>query len=237
MINTHTIWFFFSQGGPFMWLILVFCGVPALAIFCYKWWQFRRFEMRKDEVENLGVAYRRFLSNRNKQDEVFRVCDDVNTPVARIIRDAISACPQANPSKKGVSTEDSIYAIRQSMEKQILNEVPLLEQFLSSLATIAYIAPLLGLAGTIWGLYDALLVESGRLVIDKLVSGIRTALLCTGTGLVVAIPCHVAYNYLLSRASHFCNEMEKAAAWILEQHLQPDAAASKKTPLDMDEKS
>ncbi len=42
-----------------------------------------------------------------------------------------------------------------------------------------------------------------------------SALICTAAGLCVSIPCHVAYNYLLSRVQSFCHEIEKASTEIM----------------------
>ena len=53
------------------------------------------------------------------------------------------------------------------------------------------------------------------MALDELSGGITKALLTTGAGLVLAIPCLIAYNYLLARVETFCIEMEKASSEIM----------------------
>ena len=63
--------------------------------------------------------------------------------------------------------------------------------------------------------------------LPELSNGVYKALLCTAAGLSVAIPCHIAYNYLVSRVQDFCTDMEKASAEIMyffRHHTKEDGA-------------
>ncbi len=64
------------------------------------------------------------------------------------------------------------------------------------LATVASSAPFVGLFGTVWGIYHALLAigMSGQSTLDKVAGPVGEALIMTAIGLAVAIPAAVAYN-------------------------------------------
>ena len=98
-------------------------------------------------------------------------------------------------------------------------ELPRLESRLNILGTIAYITPLLGLLGTVLGMADAfqaIQVKQGiSLTLTDLSGGIYQALIATAAGLCVAIPAHIAHNYLVSCVQSFCVDMEKASSEII----------------------
>jgi biopolymer transport protein ExbB len=64
------------------------------------------------------------------------------------------------------------------------------------LATVGSTAPFVGLLGTVWGIYHALigLVGAGQVTIDKIAGPVGEALIMTAAGLAVAIPAVLAYN-------------------------------------------
>jgi biopolymer transport protein ExbB len=97
-------------------------------------------------------------------------------------------------------------------------EVPRLERFLGVLATLAFLAPLLGLLGTVSGMIDAfgtLASNGGYATVTELSSGIYKSLLTTAAGLVVATPTFVAYSYLSSRVNAMMHDMERAGIEIV----------------------
>jgi biopolymer transport protein ExbB len=71
------------------------------------------------------------------------------------------------------------------------------------LATVGSTAPFVGLLGTVWGIYHALvgLVGAGQVTIDQIAGPVGEALIMTAAGLAVAIPAVIAYN-LLGRYIH-----------------------------------
>jgi biopolymer transport protein ExbB len=108
--------------------------------------------------------------------------------------------------------------VREAVEEAGLVEVPQLEQRLNLLATIAQIAPLLGLFGTIVGFMNVFgQIEQNGLYahIQQLSGGVWAALTCAGAGIAVAIPAHAGYNFLVSRVNKIVLDMERAAAEIV----------------------
>jgi biopolymer transport protein ExbB len=72
---------------------------------------------------------------------------------------------------------------------------------LAFLATVGSTAPFVGLFGTVWGIYHALIAigVSGQASIDKVAGPVGEALIMTAIGLAVAVPAVLAYNFLIAR--------------------------------------
>jgi biopolymer transport protein ExbB len=108
--------------------------------------------------------------------------------------------------------------VREAIEDAGLTEVPRLEEKLSLLATIAQLAPLLGLLGTVLGLIQVFMTMKrnglNATVLD-LSGGVEQALICAAAGLAVAIPIHAGYNYLVNRVNSIVLDMERAGTEIV----------------------
>jgi biopolymer transport protein ExbB len=91
------------------------------------------------------------------------------------------------------------------------------------LAALAYVAPLLGLLGTVTGMIDAfgtLSANGGYATVTELSNGVYKSLLTTAAGLVVATPTFIAYSYLSSRVNALMHEMERAGIEVV--HMLSD---------------
>ena len=86
--------------------------------------------------------------------------------------------------------------ITRTIKKVLDEETTALESGLTTLATVGATAPFVGLFGTVWGVYHALLAigMSGAGTLDKVAGPVGEALIMTGIGLAVAIPAVIAYN-------------------------------------------
>src|SRR5579863_8972202 len=190
-----------ANGGPVMWLILIAAATAAVvfierALYCH------RSQINSAEFLN-GV---RTVLKRDNVVEAVAICDATYGPVARLVKAAI------------LSRDKGRERVREAVEEAGLVEVPRLEEKLNLLATIAQIAPLLGLFGTIIGFMDIYgQVEQAGLYshIEQLSHGIWKALICSAAGIGVAIPAHAGYNYLVSRVNKIILDMERAAAEIV----------------------
>ena len=148
----------------------------------------------------------RTVLKRDNVVEAISICDATPGPVARIVKTAI------------LNRDRGRDRVREAVEEAGLIEVPRLEEHLNLLATIAQIAPLLGLLGTILGFMDVFsqMQEAGLYAhMEQLSHGIWQALICAAAGIAVAIPVHAAYNYLVSRINKIVLDMERAAADIV----------------------
>ncbi len=86
--------------------------------------------------------------------------------------------------------------ITRTIKKVLDEETMRLESGLTLLATVGATAPFVGLFGTVWGVYHALVAigMSGAGTLDKVAGPVGEALIMTGIGLAVAIPAVMAYN-------------------------------------------
>jgi biopolymer transport protein ExbB len=193
------------NGGTMIWVILI-AGAVALVVFVERVLHCHRAQINSAEFLN-GV---RNVLKRENVVEAISICDATPGPVARLVKTAILARDRGRDR------------VREAVEEAGLAEVPLLEEKLNLLATIAQIAPLLGLLGTIIGFMDMfkLLQREGSYAHlfggeDSLSLGVWKALICAGAGIAVAIPAHAGYNYLVSRINKIVLDMERAAGEIV----------------------
>ena len=91
--------------------------------------------------------------------------------------------------------------IGMSMERAVNNVRSRLSDGMAVLATVGSTAPFVGLFGTTWGIYDALVKIglSGQASIDKVAGPVGAALILTAIGLAVAVPAVMGYNWLVRR--------------------------------------
>ncbi len=94
------------------------------------------------------------------------------------------------------------------------------------LATVGATAPFVGLLGTVWGIYHALLAisQAGQITIDKIAGPVGEALIMTAAGLAVAIPAVLAYNVLGRQIGRIEADLEGFARDLRELMLGQDPA-------------
>jgi biopolymer transport protein ExbB len=91
--------------------------------------------------------------------------------------------------------------LTRTIKKVLDEETTALENGLTMLATIGATAPFVGLFGTVWGVYHALVAigMSGSGMLDKVAGPVGEALIMTAIGLAVAVPAVLGYNWLVRR--------------------------------------
>jgi biopolymer transport protein ExbB len=190
-----------TKGGPIIWVILAASAV-AIMVFIERLLHYHRAQINSTEFLS-GV---RNVLKRDNVVEAISICDATPGPVARLVKVAI------------LNRDRGREGVREALEEAGLMEVPRLEAKLNVLATIAQIAPLLGLLGTVLGFIRIFvrMEEEGQFAhAGLLMGGVWEALLCTAAGLAVAIPSYAGYNYLVSRVNSVVLDMEKAATEIV----------------------
>ena len=191
---------YFQEGGPLMYLILI-CSVIGLTVFLERVYHLHRARIDTDKF----MTNIRALLGEGKVREAVEFCSKTPGPVAHILK--------AGLSKHTASRSE----IREAVEDAGVHEVPRLEKNLVILATIAHIAPLLGLLGTVLGMIRTFMTieeMEGLVNPSDLAGGIWEALLTTAFGLLVAILAYVAYNFLVSRVGGMVLDMETSATEI-----------------------
>ena len=91
--------------------------------------------------------------------------------------------------------------VGQSIERAVGTVHSRTQEGLAVLATVGSTAPFVGLFGTVWGIYNALvrIGVSGQASIDKVAGPVGEALIMTALGLAVAVPAVLGYNWLVRR--------------------------------------
>ncbi len=140
------------------------------------------------------------------------LCSQNDTPIARMI-------------EKGISRIGSpLKTIEASIENIGKLEVFKLEKNLSTLATIAGAAPMMGFLGTVIGMVEAFIgiaQEEGSVSPKLLSSGIYAAMITTVGGLIVGIIAYLAYNYLVSRVQKVVHKMEYTSIDFIDLLQEP----------------
>ena len=189
-----------NDGGPIMWVILA-GSLVALFVFLEKVFQFHREEINVRELL-------RGLFNVLKRDgfvEAITLCDNTPGPAARLLGAAILAYERGDEN------------IREAIDDAALEEIPKLERHINLLGTIGFVMPLIGFLGTVLGMMRAFQVAANAeaLSAERISEAVNMALITTASALVVAIPCYIAYNYLVARVNSITLDMEKASLEIM----------------------
>jgi biopolymer transport protein ExbB len=192
----------FQDGGLWMYP-LVLCSLFALGVIIAKgytlWVAHRRSRMVLEEVE----AHAR----GGRMDDAIRLAAETPGPVAAILYTGL----------RRVRDRQAGRDIEKAIKTTGVIELGFLERGLTVLGTIANVAPLLGFLGTVAGMISAFgaIAEAGQVEASLVAGGIKIALITTATGLIIAIPVNIAYNFFVSRIDKLIREMEEGTANVL----------------------
>jgi biopolymer transport protein ExbB len=204
--DSVTIFDLFYKGGVLM-ILLFFCSVVAVGVIIERFLKIRQHDL---DLEPFLQRMSEHLRQDN-MEEALKQCEESPASVAKVCRAGL------------LRHDRPLKDIEEGMEDAAVSEMPKLEQYLGLLATVAYVAPLLGLLGTVIGMIQAfrtialnLSPGSQAVAQDLLLNGIWQALVNTAAGLTIAIPVYVAYNYFSSRVNSIAYNMERTGTVISE---------------------
>lgn len=181
-------------GGVIMVLILAL-SLAAVAIIIERLLFFRRIRVDEEKM----ISRLKVTLEKGHFDEAISICENNPAPITNLMRVGIDHRHQSQQ------------VIKEMIMGAANSEIPRMERYLSTLGTIAHIAPLLGLLGTVTGNISAfgVLGNFGSVGDPSLLAkGISEALLTTAAGLIVSIPAIIFYNYLVSRVNHIIIRLE-----------------------------
>ena len=190
------------RGGGLMIPIIV-CSFVSLAIIIERGMLVFRARMDTD----VFLSKIREVLYKNKVAEALRICDRSPGPISNVLKAGLE---RYNRSKSEVV---------EAIEEAGLYEIPKLEKNLWILSTIAHIAPLMGLLGTVIGMVKTFIrIEEAAGFVNPgdLAGGIYLALITTVAGLIVAIPTLVAYNFFISQVDKFVLDIERSSAHLVD---------------------
>lgn len=193
---------YLSRGGIVM-IPLLLCSIIGIAIVVEKSISLRRKKILIPEIISIIDS----ISSLEDVKLATNICEKNRGPLANIILVGL---------QNQILAMDDIKELTMDQGRQ---EVRFLERGLSILETVAGIAPLLGLLGTVIGMIKVFNVISvqGAGQASLLAGGISEALITTATGLVIGIPILVAFNYFTNRAENFVMDIEKNTATLLQR--------------------
>ncbi len=195
------MWNIFESGGIVMYPILI-CSILSLGIILERFWRLQRGRVIP---KGLVIRVWEWLKN-NELDKTKLEQLRKGSPLGRLLASGLA---QRNSSRE---------AIKESIEETGGHVVHELECCLPILGTVAAVAPLLGLLGTVLGIMDMFGVAAKQGMADPsaLASGISVALITTAAGLIVAIPALIFHRVLTSKVDALVVEMEQEALKMVE---------------------
>lgn len=190
-----------KTGGWTMVPILL-CSIVAVAICVERFWTLRASRITP---KNLVAQVWTWIKNGHLDKQKLRELK-ANSPLGEIL-----AAGLVNHKYGRDSMKDSI---EEAGRHVILG----LERFLNTLGTIALVAPLLGLFGTVIGMIRVFTVITVQGVGDAeaLAGGISEALITTAAGLAVAIPALILHRFFVRKVDELVSEMEQEALKMVE---------------------
>ncbi len=182
-------------------------GLTVFVILCImsvgSWW-YTVVNLIKNTVvsSRADKVVRTFWETPNAQDAIrFMEEQPTNEPFSKIALDCAQAAAhhQRHEGSRLVEALNRSEFIDRGLRQAVTRESARLEDGLTWLATVGATAPFVGLLGTVWGIYHALisLGESGSASIDAVAGPVGEALIMTAFGLAVAIPAVLAYNFFV----------------------------------------
>jgi biopolymer transport protein ExbB len=211
---------YFKKGGPVMWPILIFSIlVIAVALERIIVILLLRRKLRPAEFASfMAKSLKKNQDNKdNAIDEMLALCQKRGGPVASLLSEGLMKYKECKQS--GLGMLEAKQWMNTAIEEKGRVEIPILEARLPIIATIANVAPLVGLFGTVIGMigaFETMAQSAGGAKPDELSGNISVALLTTAGGLMVAIPSLIIYSYLKSNTESYILEMEEVALLMVD---------------------
>jgi biopolymer transport protein ExbB len=193
----------FHDGGMMMYPLLL-ASLLALGIMIAKGYTLWAAHRKSTKL----LAQVAGMVETGQYREAIQLAETTPGPVAAILLSGLGRVDRRNTTgadiEKAVKTTGSI-------------ELGFLERGLVVLATVANVAPLMGFLGTVAGMISAFgaIALAGQVEASLVAGGIKVALITTATGLTIAIPVNIAYNFFVTRIDKLIVDMERGSATVL----------------------
>ncbi len=201
-VQEPSIWGMIVKGGWLMIPIFIL-SVIAVYIFCERYILIRKYTQNNDifmdKIKDCILA--------DNIRGAITLCNEENTPMSRMLIKSI------------LHLQLPVTELRAITESNANLEVAGMEKGLSTLATCAGMAPMIGFLGTVVGMVQAfydMALAGNNVNITLLSRGIYTAMITTVAGLIVGIIAYFAYNALTARIDKVINNMESTNAVFME---------------------
>ena len=196
------------QGGPLV-AALIMLIILQTAFIVERTWSLKKAQGRGSLPDFLNNVRKRL--HNGDVDGAVQLCAQQRGSAANVIRAGLERFAQLR--SEGAPKEKIVAETQAAIQEANGLEVPLLERNLIALSTIASIATMVGLLGTVLGMIRsfAALGHTGAVDASKLADGISEALINPAGGLYCAIAGIVAYNVFVTRVDNFNYMMDEAS--------------------------
>lgn len=202
----NSAWTIIQQGGMLM-IPIISASIISLFVFLERLWSLRPANIIPPELVTRILD----KSSVGQYSEALTLCESSQSTVASILHRGLS--------KRGLHRAQ----MKEALEEVGQIEVAYLSRYIELLGTIATIAPLMGLLGTVIGMIDVFRAvvnevgaQGGMVNPASLANGIWAALITTAAGLSAAIPAFIGYKYLLGYIDRLAVELEEVGLSLLE---------------------
>lgn len=181
------------------WIVLMVLAVMSFL----SWYYILIAGWRSLSIHSRAERVRRTFWETSSAQDAIRFMEDQSKsePFSKIALDCASAAAhhQRHEGSRLVEALNRSEFIDRALRQAVVRESARLEGGLTLLATVGSTAPFVGLLGTVWGIYHALISigASGQASIDAVAGPVGEALIMTAIGLGVAIPAVLAYNFFV----------------------------------------
>lgn len=202
-VNAFDLMNLFADGGAMMYPLII-CSLLAFGVIIAKAWTLwvahRESQGILDEVKDLSLE--------GRLEEALQLAEERPGPVAAILYSGLRRVKERRASGRDVE---------KAVQTTGMIELGFLERGLVVLATIANVAPLMGFLGTVAGMISAFgaIAEAGQVDASLVAGGIKVALITTATGLAIAVPVNIAYNFFVTRVDKLIVDMEEGTGAVL----------------------
>lgn len=207
-------------------IFMVILSIYSVYVIVERWLVFRAGARQS---YSYVLALRDYLGKR-RTDEALRAAQaHRKSPVAKVVEAGLTAHKQGrealeNEGPEDVGDFDLVDSVNRSLERVKERETSGLRKGLGGLATVASIAPFIGLFGTVLGIISAFrLLEKGG-GIAEVGPGIAEALISTAFGLLVAIPAAMFFNYYTGRVENMVVDMNDVSSEFIDYVLKEGRA-------------
>ncbi len=209
----HSTWTLVQQGGALM-IPIISASIISLFVFFERLWSLRPSKVIPPDL--VVLALERSAAGRYR--EAITLCEGSGSTVSAIMYRGLK--------KRGTHRSH----MKEALEEIGQIEVSYLNRYVELLGTIATIAPLMGLLGTVIGMIDVFRavvtevgVQGGMVNPASLANGIWAALITTAAGLSAAIPAFLGYKYLIGYIDRLAVELEEIGLSLLEAVYPTDS--------------
>jgi biopolymer transport protein ExbB len=218
--------------GHMSWIVkltLIFMGFMSVFAVFASIERYITFRKASQQTYSYVLALRDYLAKRRIDDALKAAKLHKNSPVANVVASGLVAYKTGREALEEQGPEDVgefdlVDSVNRALERVKERETSSLRKGLGGLATIASIAPFVGLFGTVLGIIHAFELLKGGGGIDVIGPGIAEALIATAFGLGVAIPAAMFFNYFTGRVENMVVDMSDVSSEFIDFVLKEGRA-------------